>query len=393
VEPSLGPVRLTDVVDILAVAALVYTLLAWIRQTPAALVASGLLILAALSLTAQVLDLRLTSWVLRGFFALSVVIVVVIFQEELRQLFERLAVWSLGGRRRRRRSTPGATADVVTACVAEFASRRINPRQLGVTVEASLAATGRRTFEVRQENIRHPPELNVQQVRPTAVRILVERSPPERGAPPGTQLASDAADGPRDGERVREPSDDVGRGGRVTARPPACPTPPGWTLDPSSWSQRLPLVALALLGFVVAGYLALYQWRLLPTVWEPFFGQGSIVILDSPVSRILPIPDAALGALAYLLDAVTGAIGGRARWRTMPWMVIAFGVLVGPLGAVSVLLVVLQPVRYDAWCTLCLASAAISLLMIGPAMDEVLANLQHLARTPSPARWRAFWGR
>jgi hypothetical protein len=69
-------------------------------------------------------------------------------------------------------------------------------------------------------------------------------------------------------------------------------------------------------------------------------------------------------------------------------------VAVGPLGAVSVLLVILQPVLFDAWCTLCLASAVISVLMIGPAMDEVLASLQHLVRQARRGRsaWRVFWG-
>ena len=62
--------------------------------------------------------------------------------------------------------------------------------------------------------------------------------------------------------------------------------------------------------------------------------------------------------------------------------------------ASSILLVILQPVLFDAWCTLCLASAAISLAMIGPAMDEVLASLQHVRRagTEGRSRWRAFWG-
>lgn len=156
--------------------------------------------------------------------------------------------------------------------------------------------------------------------------------------------------------------------------------PPGWSVNPSSWSQRLPIVALALAGFGIASYLALYQWRAIGAVWEPFFEQGSVTVLNSGVSRLLPIPDAALGALGYLADAVTGVIGGRRRWQTMPWMVIAFGVAVGPLGAVSILLVILQPVLLDAWCTLCLFSAAVSVLMIGPALDEVLASLQYLAQ-------------
>jgi uncharacterized membrane protein len=176
---------------------------------------------------------------------------------------------------------------------------------------------------------------------------------------------------------------------------PRTQTPPGWSYNPSSWSERLPLIALALVGFGIATYLALYQWGVLPSVWEPFFGAGSRVILHSPISRLLPIPDAALGALGYVLDAASGAVGGRARWRTLPWVVVVFGVAVGPLGAVSVMLVIFQPVLFHAWCTLCLASAVIAVAMIGPAMDEVLASLQYLVRERRRGRsaWRTFWGR
>jgi hypothetical protein len=71
-----------------------------------------------------------------------------------------------------------------------------------------------------------------------------------------------------------------------------------------------------------------------------------------------------------------------------------FRLAVGPLGAVSLLLVIFQPALFDAWCTLCLASALISLLMIGPAMDEFLASLQYLKRRHVEGRsvWRALWG-
>jgi hypothetical protein len=170
--------------------------------------------------------------------------------------------------------------------------------------------------------------------------------------------------------------------------------PPGWDNNPSAWSQRIPLVLVALTGTVVAGYLAAFQLGWVGQVWEPFFGDGSRVILTSGVSRILPIPDAALGAFGYGFDAITGIVGGRTRWRTMPWMVILFGVAVGPLGAVSVLLVILQPVLFNAWCTLCLASAVISVVMIGPSMDEVLASLQHLRRQrrQGASWWRALLG-
>jgi uncharacterized membrane protein len=171
--------------------------------------------------------------------------------------------------------------------------------------------------------------------------------------------------------------------------------PPGWDYNPASWSQRIPIIVLALIGFVIATYLALYQLDIVANVWEPFFGSDSILILNSEVSNILPIPDAALGAFGYLLDAVTGVIGGPRRWRSMPWIVILFGLAVGPLGFVSILLVIFQPVLFDSWCTLCLASAVISVLMIGPAMDEFMASLQYMKRVKDAGLpvWGAFWGK
>lgn len=171
--------------------------------------------------------------------------------------------------------------------------------------------------------------------------------------------------------------------------------PPGWSYNPAAWGERLPIVGLALVGFGIALYLSLYQWRVFPAVWEPFFGDGSRrILLESWVSNLLPVPDAFLGALGYLADVVAGVIGGTGRWRTMPWIVILFGLLVGPLGFISIMLVVFQPVLFNAWCTLCLASAVVSVLMIGPAMDEFLAGLQYLRREKDRGHsvWHAFWG-
>ncbi|MBY5959093.1 vitamin K epoxide reductase family protein [Membranicola marinus] len=171
--------------------------------------------------------------------------------------------------------------------------------------------------------------------------------------------------------------------------------PPGWEYNPAAWSQRIPIVLLALVGFAIATYLSLYQLDVIDQVWEPFFGDGSETILNSKISHILPVPDAALGAFGYLVDAVTGVIGRTNRWKRMPWIVIIFGLAVGPLGFVSLMLVVFQPVLFSAWCTLCLGSAVISVLMIGPAMDEMLASLQFLKRAKDHEKvstWKVFWG-
>lgn len=186
--------------------------------------------------------------------------------------------------------------------------------------------------------------------------------------------------------------------GLVTAREIDPDAPPGWTVNPSLWSQRLPIVALALVGAAAATWLALYQQGLVDTVWEPFFGEGTRqIVIESGFSRLFeswPIRDAGIGALGYLADAITGGIGGTRRWRAMPWIVILFGVFVGPFGAVSVMLTIFQPVLYEAFCTLCLVSGVISLAMIGPAVDEVLASLQHIKREKLAGRsaWAVFWG-
>jgi uncharacterized membrane protein len=170
--------------------------------------------------------------------------------------------------------------------------------------------------------------------------------------------------------------------------------PPGWDYNPATWGQRLPIVGLAVVGVGIATWLTLFQLGVISTIWEPFFGDGSRKVLESKLSRVLPVPDAALGAAGYFVDAVAGVIGGTRRWRTMPWIVVVFGLAVGPIGAVSIALVMSQPLVVGAWCTLCLASAVISLLMIGPAMDEMLASLQYMKRVKEDGRpfWRHFWG-
>lgn len=169
--------------------------------------------------------------------------------------------------------------------------------------------------------------------------------------------------------------------------------PPGWDYSPSSWSQRLPIVGLALFGFFIARYLMAYQMGHISSVWDPFFGGGTARIITSDVSKAWPIPDAGLGALSYMLEALSGLMGDRRRWRTMPWMVGMFGVLVVPLGAVSIFFIIIQPIVIGTWCTLCLATAAAMVIMLPYSFDEIVAMLQFLlqARRAGQSPWQVFW--
>lgn len=174
---------------------------------------------------------------------------------------------------------------------------------------------------------------------------------------------------------------------------PGPDVPPGWTYNPSTWLQRGPIIALSLVAFLMARYMAGQQLGLYETVWDPFFGAGTFHVLNSDVSRAWPVSDAGLGAVAYLIEALSGFMGGQQRWRTMPWMVLMFFVLVVPLGITSIILVMLQPIAVGAWCTLCLATAFLMLLMIPLALDEVVAMFQFLraAHGEGQSVWRVFW--
>lgn len=170
--------------------------------------------------------------------------------------------------------------------------------------------------------------------------------------------------------------------------------PPGWSYNPSSWTQRIPIIFLALVGLLVARYLTAYQLGQIDGVWDPFFAglpdepakNGTEAVITSHVSEAFPIPDAALGGYTYALEIVTGLVGSRARWRTMPWLVFLFGLMIAPLGVVSIFFVIIQPILIGTWATLTLLGAAAMLIQIPYSLDELLATVQFVRRRASAGR-------
>ena len=174
--------------------------------------------------------------------------------------------------------------------------------------------------------------------------------------------------------------------------------PPGWTYSPSTYLQRLPMIALGLIGFVLARILAAYQLGHVDWIWEPFFAgnatrNGSEFIVTSDVSKAWPVADGGLGAVIYMFEVLMGIMGGRARWRTMPWMVVLFGIAVVPLGVISIYFIIIQPIVIGTYCTLCLVTALGMLIMIPFSLDELVAMGQFLLANTRRGRpfWRAFF--
>lgn len=114
--------------------------------------------------------------------------------------------------------------------------------------------------------------------------------------------------------------------------------------------------------------------------WEPLFGDGAQRVLKSSFSRALPFPDAALGAAAYLAEALALAWGGAERWRTTPLAVYVYAAIAVAMALGSAGLVALQVLWIHALCTLCLLSALLSFVLVVPAATELAAAWKWNAR-------------
>ena len=136
-------------------------------------------------------------------------------------------------------------------------------------------------------------------------------------------------------------------------------------------ARRALVGGLSAVGLAVAAYLTLYQTKVVPTVWDPFsLGGSSWVLRRSPLVRWLGFPDAVFGAAAYgaelVLDAAAGRLAGGARRRRL---VLALGALAAGMAAGSLVLVALQAV-YGHWCSLCLVSAGVSVVIAAAVLPD-----------------------
>lgn len=175
--------------------------------------------------------------------------------------------------------------------------------------------------------------------------------------------------------------------------------PPGWDYNPSTWLQRIPIAALAVFGIILARYLAAYQLGHTASAWDPFFDagpgneNGTEKIITSDMSKAWPVSDAGVGVTAYMLELLMAVMGDARRWRTMPWMVAGFGIVVVPLGAVSIFFIIAQPIVISTWCFLCLLQALAMLIMMPYSLDELVAMGQFLKseRRRGKPFWRTFF--
>lgn len=116
-----GNIRITDLIDVAIVAAMVFAGIVWLRHSRARFAALGIGLVAALYLVVGRLGFQLTAWILQAFLAVVLIVTVIVFQDDLRRLFERIALVGLG---RRTPAPPPGTVEIIARALAHLANRR-----------------------------------------------------------------------------------------------------------------------------------------------------------------------------------------------------------------------------------------------------------------------------
>ncbi len=83
-------IKITDVIDIVIVAYLLYELLGFIRETRAQQLFRGILLIVAFFLISEILNLSLLNWLLTRLITVGLIAVVILFQPEIRRGLEQI---------------------------------------------------------------------------------------------------------------------------------------------------------------------------------------------------------------------------------------------------------------------------------------------------------------
>jgi uncharacterized protein (TIGR00159 family) len=124
-EDVFGEVRLADVIDVVVVSMFAYAVISWVRRARSRFVLLGFATLVALYFVARLLDMYLTLVLFQAGITVALLALVVIFQEEIRRAFERIATSGLLRAGRVASVTPADSLDLVVEAAYELARARI----------------------------------------------------------------------------------------------------------------------------------------------------------------------------------------------------------------------------------------------------------------------------
>lgn len=132
------------------------------------------------------------------------------------------------------------------------------------------------------------------------------------------------------------------------------------------------VIVLTVAGIALASHLAAFQLGWTERVWDPGFGsRSSALVLHSQFSKALPVSDAAVGTIAYAVEAVLATV---LAVHVSRWASIAYAALLAGTGVAAVLLSTLQLLVIHHLCSLCVASALLSLSIVCLALPDAVRS-------------------
>lgn len=120
-----GEVRIADIVDVIVVSMFAYAVISWVRRARSRFVLLGFGTLVALYFVARLLDMYLTLVLFQAGITVALLALVVIFQEEIRRAFERIATSGLLRAGRGSAETPSDALDLLVEAASALARARI----------------------------------------------------------------------------------------------------------------------------------------------------------------------------------------------------------------------------------------------------------------------------
>ncbi|MCD8091123.1 MAG: diadenylate cyclase CdaA [Clostridiales bacterium] len=87
---SVSTIKITDIIDILLVAVLIYWVFVWIRETRAWTLLKGIFVLGVVSLLSNIFNLYTISWIIEKTLSVGIIAIIILFQPEFRKALENI---------------------------------------------------------------------------------------------------------------------------------------------------------------------------------------------------------------------------------------------------------------------------------------------------------------
>jgi len=113
-----------DLIDIAIIATFIYLILVWFKRARARYMFFGMVIMGLVYILSRFFGLYLTTMAFQTFFAVIIIMVIVIFQDDIRHFFERVGIWGVP-KRHHLVSPISKDIEILCSTLAEFSREKI----------------------------------------------------------------------------------------------------------------------------------------------------------------------------------------------------------------------------------------------------------------------------